>query len=65
VIVASRDSWFWGAGILDPTTGKIQKIPLKYDADIGYLAWNRKNKLVAAAQLFHSSIWRFRPESGR
>jgi serine/threonine protein kinase/Tol biopolymer transport system component len=63
VPLALRDSWLWRAGILDPATGDIRKIPLRYDVDIASLNWNQKGKLIVAGQLFRSTIWRFRPES--
>jgi hypothetical protein len=61
--IVSRDSWFWGAAILDPATGNMRRIPLRYDVDIASLNWNQKGKLVVGGQLFRSSIWRFRPEN--
>jgi eukaryotic-like serine/threonine-protein kinase len=62
VAVVSRDSWFWGAGILDPVTGNLRKILLRNDVDIPSVSWNQKGKLVVGGQLFRSAIWRFRPE---
>jgi Tol biopolymer transport system component len=60
--IASRDSWFYGIGLLDPSTGKIKRVPLRYDEDIFSLSWNAQNKIVTGGALFRSSIWRFRPE---
>jgi serine/threonine protein kinase len=62
VSVGSKDSWFFGAGILDAATGKLQRVPLRYDADISSISWNQKNEMVTGAFLMRSSLWRFRPD---
>jgi hypothetical protein len=54
-----RQSWFLGAGVFDPRTGVLQKVPLRYDADLFSLSWNSKNEIVAAGSLMRSTIWRF------
>jgi hypothetical protein len=63
VAVGSKDSWFFSPAVLDPATGKVQKVPLRYDADIGSLSWNQKNEMVTGAFLMRGSLWRFRPDS--
>src|SRR5262249_4238111 len=47
ISVQSNDSWFWGVAVLDPETGNIRKIPLRYDGDLTYPSWNQKNEIVA------------------
>jgi hypothetical protein len=51
--------WFLGAAVLDPRTGILREVPLRYDADLFSLAWNEKNEIVAGGSLMRSSIWRF------
>jgi len=52
-------SWFLGGVVLDPKTGILRRLPIRYDADLFSLAWNQKNEIVAAGSLMRSSIWRF------
>jgi hypothetical protein len=54
-----EESWFLGGAVLDPKTGMVRKLPIRYDADLFSLAWNQKNEIVAAGSLMRSSIWRF------
>jgi serine/threonine protein kinase len=61
VSVMFKDSWFNGVEILDPASGKIRRVPLRYDGDIWSPSWNQKNQIIAGAFLMRSSIWRFRP----
>jgi hypothetical protein len=63
VSVATRDSWFLGAGTLDPATGKLQRLLPRYEGDIFSLSWNQKNEVVAGGFLMRSAIFRFRPQS--
>ena len=63
ISVQSNDSWFWGVAVLDPETGNLRKIPLRYDGDLTYPSWNQKNEIVADGFPFRGSLWRFRPES--
>jgi hypothetical protein len=63
VSVRLRDSWFDGAGVLDPATGVIRRIPLRYDGDIVSPSWNPGNQIITGAFLMRSSIWRFRPDA--
>jgi hypothetical protein len=58
VSVALKDSWFLGAGVLDPESGTLRRLPLRYDADLFSLSWNQKNEIVTGAFLMRSSIWR-------
>jgi serine/threonine protein kinase len=62
VAVASRDSWFYGAAILDPASGMLRKVPLRYDGDLFSLSWNQRNEIIAGGFLMRGSIWHFRPE---
>src|SRR5207249_8198485 len=62
VAVASRDSWFYGAAILDPASGTLRKVPLRYDGDLFSLSWNQRNEIIAGGFLMRGSIWHFRPE---
>ncbi len=61
VQVIVRDNWFWPAGVLDPVSGRLERIPMAYDADMQSPAWTPDGKLlVVVAQPLRSSLWRFR-----
>jgi hypothetical protein len=64
-VVASRDSWFLGAAVLDPESGIVRRVPLRYDGDITRVSWNAQNEIVAAGSLMRGAIWRFRPAPGK
>jgi hypothetical protein len=62
VQTAFKDSWFWGAAVLNPESGTLRRIPLRYDADLNFPSWNHKNQIISGAALMRASIWRFRPQ---
>ncbi len=62
VAVASKDSWFYGAAVLNPESGTLRRIPLRYDGDLFSLSWNQKNEIIAGGFLMRGSIWHFRTE---
>jgi Tol biopolymer transport system component len=55
------DSWFYPPAIFDPTTGKIQRIPIRYDADMFTPGWSADGKIIAVGHTMESALWRFRP----
>src|SRR5207253_5631861 len=57
------DSWFWGAAIFDPRTGRVEKVPGGDQADMLSPGWDSEGRLVTAALLMRSSLWRFSPET--
>ena len=59
--VAPPDSWYWPAAVLDPKTGKMEIVP-DDQADMNAQGWDDQGRVVVAAQLLRSSLWRFRPE---
>ena len=62
VRVASKESWFWPAAILDPRTGELKVLdPPGFDADMASPGWDRDGRLVTTAIAMRSSLWRFRP----
>jgi hypothetical protein len=60
VQVTGRDFWFWQPGVLDPATGRLDRIPLNYDGDALSPGWSRDGAVVIAGFSLASSIWRFR-----
>lgn len=61
VSVAPKDSWFFGLGIVNLSTGKMTRIPLNYAGDIFYPDWASDGNILATAQTMSAHIWRFRP----
>jgi len=57
--VLNPGSWFLGAAIFDPKSRTLNRVPLRYDADLFSLSWNQKNEIITGAFLMRSNIWRF------
>ena len=60
VTVTSRDSWFWGVGLLDPATGAVTPVPLGFEGDVQYPTFARDGSLRAVGVGTRSALWRFR-----
>jgi hypothetical protein len=60
--VLSPDSWWIEAAILDPKTGKVEKLNVPYSGNLISLYWMPDGKILAAAQRMQASLWRFRQE---
>ncbi len=58
---SSKDSWFYGAAVLDPKTGAVEKVPLTDTGDIFAPGWGRNGRIIASGSPFKSTMWRFRP----
>jgi hypothetical protein len=58
--VASVHSWYFGPAILDPTTGKVEKIPLEYEGDVGLARWGTDGQMFANGLPVKTELWRFR-----
>ncbi len=57
--IVDSNSWFYEAGVLDPASGKITRIPVPENADYFIVGWAGPNQLVAMAMEARCSIWRF------
>jgi hypothetical protein len=55
------DSWFYPPAIFNPKTGDVQRIPIRYDADMFTPGWTPDGKIIAVGHTMESAIWRFRP----
>ncbi|MGE5347434.1 MAG: protein kinase domain-containing protein [Acidithiobacillales bacterium] len=60
VTVATKDSWFWGAALLDPTTGTVERIPVSFEGDVQFPTFFRDGSLRAVGIGTRSALWRFR-----
>jgi len=49
--VARDDSWFAGVAVLDPRTGKVQEVPIRYPVDM-QPGWGSGGRIVDAGPVF-------------
>ncbi len=61
--VATPDSWFYGAGILDPRSGKLERIPLNFTGDFLSPGWLDDGRILSSAWPLRSALWRFHPST--
>jgi len=59
VTVLQPDSWWDELGVLDPATGKVDKLTVPYSGDAFLTAWTADGKLMASGQQMQGSVWRF------
>lgn len=59
--VASPDLWFNGAAILDPRSGKVERIPLDFTGDIMDPAWQDNDHILSSGWPLKVTLWRFSP----
>lgn len=61
VTLAPPDSWHWGPGVLDPVTGELKAISLRYAGSLNHFSWEDSQHLIAGAGRDRGSLWCFRP----
>ncbi|MBL8115002.1 MAG: PD40 domain-containing protein, partial [Acidobacteria bacterium] len=59
VTVTSADSWFVGPAILNPETGEVLPIAVRFDGDVTATTWSG-DALLAMGVGIRSELWRFR-----
>jgi len=59
--VDSPDSWFETAALIDPRTGRVDKILTTFSGDVHGPGWTKDGRIIATGLPTHSSLWRFRP----
>jgi hypothetical protein len=65
VLVSVDAPDYWAAGILDPRSGKLERIPLRFTGDILAPGWLDDGRILSSAWPFRSTLWRFRPTANR
>ena len=60
--LASKGSWYWPLGLVDPRTGSVEVVDLGRDLDVGG-GWTPDGRILAITGPTLSTMWRFRPES--
>ena len=59
----SPDSWYYGAAILDPHSGKVERIPLNFGGDVFAPGWLADGRVTSAGLPTRVMLWRFRSET--
>ncbi len=59
--LASTDSWYWHAGVLDLRTGRLEKIELDYLTDIHFATWADDGSVIGSGQSTEGTLWKFTP----
>lgn len=63
--VTAPDSWFYGMGVLDPRSGKLERIPLIFSGDTLGPGWLDDGRVFVSGWPLKSALWRFSPASER
>jgi eukaryotic-like serine/threonine-protein kinase len=58
------NSWFFGAGILDPRSGQLERISMKYTGDVLAPAWLDDGRILSSGWPLRATLWRFHPTGG-
>ncbi len=58
---AAPDAWFYGAGILDPRTGKIARIPVNFTGDLLSPSCQAGGGVLSTGWPLKVTLWRFHP----
>ncbi|HEV2492282.1 MAG TPA: protein kinase [Terriglobia bacterium] len=61
VSIATPDNWFYGAGVLDLRSGKLDRIPLNFTGDVLGLGWQSDGRILSTGWPLKAKLWRFRP----
>ncbi len=64
VAVSSTDNWFWQPALLDPETGKLERV-LTYPGDTYSPGWTADGRILSMTQPLRAALWRFRPGGNR
>jgi hypothetical protein len=60
--ISVPDSWFFPPAIFNPMIGSIQRVPVRYDADMFSPGWSADGRIIAVGHTIESTIWRFSPK---
>jgi Tol biopolymer transport system component len=59
VTVLQPNSWWDELGVLDPATGKVDRVNMPYPGDAFLTGWTADGKLMASGLQMQGSLWRF------
>ena len=63
ITVLRPDSWWDELAILDPTTGKVERLNVPYSGDAIAPAWTADGRMSGSGLLIEGSLWRFRMDT--
>jgi hypothetical protein len=55
-------TWYWQAGLINPRTGEITRIPVNYRTDFHGLAWTQDGGVIGLGLDYHTKMWKFQME---
>jgi tRNA A-37 threonylcarbamoyl transferase component Bud32 len=61
--LASADSWFWHAAVLDLKTGAVNTLVERTPSDFHFVTWRSDGVPVAFGYRLDTKLWRFTPRS--
>ncbi len=61
ITLSPSDSWFWGPGVLDPVSGAVSRVPLRFEGDVFPASWGNDGSILAMGWGLQTNLWRFRP----
>jgi hypothetical protein len=61
VSVSARDGLSAGPAVLDPSTGRLDRVPVVYEGDVVPSTWGINGSLLGMGVATKSDLWRFRP----
>jgi hypothetical protein len=59
--IATPDAWFYGAGILDPRGGRLERIPINFTGDLLSPGWLDDGRVLTSGWPLKATLWRFHP----
>ena len=62
--IAMADAWFYGVGILDPRSDKLERIPVNFTGDLLAPGWQDDGRVLASGWPLKISLWRFHSSKG-
>jgi hypothetical protein len=57
--IAPPDSWFLGVGVLDPRSGKLERVPINLTGDFDAPGWLDDGRILSSAWPLKATLWRF------
>ena len=62
--IAMADSWFYGVGVLDPRSGKLERIPVNFTGDLLAPGWQDNGRVLTSGWPLKIALWQFHSSAG-
>jgi hypothetical protein len=63
--VATVDSWYWSAGVLDLRSGRLSKLEVVNPTDFHWITWAADGSILGSGMSIQSSLWKFTRDGPR